>query len=90
MRRALFLLAALALSTPAAAHDVSRAQARCDAALDARTVAMRAAERVVKHIAAKAGEPASAEMQAIRALALSTQMEAMEMAETRCRGRRRD
>lgn len=90
MRRTLFLLAALALTSPALAHDVSRAQARCDAAMDARAVSMAAADRVMKHIAAKAGERASTEMQAIRALALATQMEAMEMAEKRCRGRQRD
>lgn len=89
--RLVLAIVALAASAPAFAHGgVSERQASCDAALDARTVAMRAAERSVAHIAARAGERPSTEMQAIRALALATQLETMQMVETRCRGQRRD
>lgn len=83
------LLMSAFIAMPAMAHGVSDAQIRCDAAIDARTVAMKAAERVVSHIAAKSGQTPSAEMQAVRALALATQLEAMEMVELRCKGRQR-
>lgn len=59
MRHALVVLAGTFLSFPALAHGASEKQARCDAALDARTVAMRAAERSIAHISAKSGERAS-------------------------------
>lgn len=82
-------VAFLSMAAPFPALAQSRAEdnARCLAALDARTVASRSAERAADYLAARAGERPSAEMQALRALTLATQTETIRMVELRCKGR---